>query len=289
MLLITALSAFALLAGPTMPHTRVLGHSAAAGVALLRTPLRTPQLQQRSRVVVALQGPPPDPPGDEDAEDRLTDAYRLLGIPRGADYDMITDAHIELTEKYADDPARVQKYDNAKDIVVNEQLRRRMSGELRAKVADSPWDEKPVVREMPWVPVLLFLKNFIAVPNVGHVKACLPLMTMLLVMPWISPKVVGSVQLVNCLAGLAFTYNRGQGDVVRDEWGQIGEIRPFVRKPMLITMGCCFFTYHFTAFLAKSFFAGLVGAPRGTDKLLKASFLSIGLLIQVLFIRVHNV
>lgn len=284
MLSLVVLSACSFMAGPVaLKGARVLGHPA----VLLSTPSVLAQ-QLRSRRVVALQGPPPPAPDDEE-DDKLLLAYRTLGISEDATYDEITDAHIELTERYADDEARVQRLDEAKDLVVSEQLRKRMSGELRPTVAASPWDEKPRQREMPWVPVLLFLRKFIRPPGFGHFKAVMPMFTILIFMPWFAPTVVGSVTLLSCVAGIAFTYNRGQADVPRDEWGQVGEIRPYKRKPMLVTLGCSAATYAAATLLAKRAVAGMVGAPRGLDAIIKTTFLCIAFFFQALIIDVHAV
>ena len=209
--------------------------------------------------------------------------------PQDAGYDEVTDAHIELTERYSDDPARVQRLDDAKDLVVAEQLRRRMAGELRPVVTESPWDKKPVQREMPWVPVVEFLQKFIRPPGFGHFKTVSPMFTILLAMPWFAPSVVGSVTLLSCVAGFAFTYNRGQADVPKDEWGQVGEIRPYKRKPMLITIACCTITYTIATVLAKRVVGGMVGAQRGFDAIVKSSFLCLGLFFQALIVDVHAV
>jgi hypothetical protein len=240
----------------------------------------------RSRRVVALQGPPPPPPDDED-DDKLLRAYRTLGISEDATYDEITDAHIELTERYADDEARVLRLDEAKDLVISEQLRKRMSGELRAKVAASPWDEKPVQREMPWAPVFRFLRKFIRPPGFGHFKAVLPLFTAIMLTPLFAPGMSESLNLLSCLGGFSFTYNRGQADVPKDEWGQIGEIRPFKPKPLQLTIMLCVFTYFVANTLAKRAVAGMVGAPRGTAALVKSTYLCIGFVFQALFFDVH--
>jgi hypothetical protein len=284
MLSLVALSACSFTTGPV----------ALKGASAFRRPamsVRTaPVLAQRprSRRVVALQGPPPPAP-DEEEDDKLLLAYRTLGISEDATYDEITDAHIELTERYADDEVRIQRLDEAKDLVVSEQLRKRMSGELRPRVAASPWDEKPKQREMPWVPVLRFLRKFIRLPGFGHIKAVTPMFTILFFMPWFAPTVVGSVTLLSCVAGVAFTYNRGQADVPKDEWGQIGEIRPVKSKPMLMTLGCCAATYWTATHLAKRAVVGMVGAPRGLDAIIKTTFLCIGFFLQALIIDVHAV
>ena len=41
--------------------------------------------------------------------------------------------------------------------------------------------------------------------------------------------------LINTVSAMGFMYNRGEADVVRDDYGQIGEIRPMKKKPMAFT------------------------------------------------------
>lgn len=100
-----------------------------------------------------------------------------------------------------------------------------MMGELKPNVAISPFDPKPIEREMPWVPLQIFLQKFLAPPDVGYAKGVLPLMTILCMMPWVAPTTTGSATMITTFAGFAFIYNRGTADVKRDEWGQIGEVR----------------------------------------------------------------
>lgn len=39
---------------------------------------------------------------------------------------------------------------------------------------------------------------------------------------------------------MGFIYNRGEPDVVRDDFGQIGEIRPMKLKPFVLTAAITF-------------------------------------------------
>ena len=50
-------------------------------------------------------------------------AYRTLGIAEDATYDEITEAHIELSERYVGDSPRLADLDDAMERVVNEMLR----------------------------------------------------------------------------------------------------------------------------------------------------------------------
>ena len=97
------------------------------------SPTRVPAIAAapRPRATIALQA--------ADGDEALGLAYRTLGIAEDATYDEITEAHIELSERYVGDSPRLADLDDAMERVVNEIMRRRLRGEMRPKVAIYRW------------------------------------------------------------------------------------------------------------------------------------------------------
>ena len=97
------------------------------------SPTRVPAIAAapRPRATIALQA--------ADGDEALGLAYRTLGIAEDATYDEITEAHIELSERYVGDSPRLAALDDAMERVVNEIMRRRLRGEMRPKVAIYRW------------------------------------------------------------------------------------------------------------------------------------------------------
>lgn len=82
-------------------------------------------------------------------------------------------------------------------------------------------------------------------PHGCSLFACLQVLGLiggLTVASWISPNSAGTILLINVMSAMGFMYNRGQADVKRDDFGQIGEVRPMKPKPMGLT---CAITFSF--------------------------------------------
>ncbi|KAG8461787.1 hypothetical protein KFE25_001405 [Diacronema lutheri] len=66
--------------------------------------------------------------------------YRKFGITEDADYDEIVAAYERLCSKNAGDKKELIRLEVAKDRILEDRLRRRMSGALQSKVVESSWD-----------------------------------------------------------------------------------------------------------------------------------------------------
>ena len=53
------------------------------------------------------------------------------------------------------------------------------------------------------------------------------LMLGLVLATWIAPSCGGTVLVLNVFSAMGFIYQRGEPEVVRDDLGQIGEVKPF--------------------------------------------------------------
>jgi len=163
--------------------------------------------------------------------------YRELGLPEDATYDKVMDAFMELSEQYRDDPERILTLELAKNKVLDERLKQRMSGNLAGAVA-SPFDERAKVRTSPLVIAKRVLQRTVKpfeVPTLAHAKACVPLLGFMTSAMLIAPRVqmLGTI-LMTVNSGMLI-YSRNTDPLATDDFGQVGEIRPMKRKPMALT------------------------------------------------------
>ena len=85
-------------------------------------------------------------------------------------------------------------------------------------------------------------------------------------------------------------YNRGEAEVPRDDFGQIGEIRPMKPKPFALTCALTGLVWLGAMLRTSSMLAMLPQAPpRGLALLLRTTFVTLGLIPFALFFRVQGV
>ena len=122
--------------------------------------------------------------------------------------------------------------------ILDDRLRARMSGSLGAAAGveqvAAAFDRPPPKRTMPWVYIPRIARKVFAMPTKKWAIQVVGLLGGLTFAAWCSPSSVGSVLLLNTLSCAGWMYNRGTPDVVRDDYGQIGEIRPMKPKPMAV-------------------------------------------------------
>ena len=215
--------------------------------------------------------------------------YRELGIPEDATYDEIMDAHMTLSERFADDPARVLRLDLAKDKVLDERLKLRMSGQLRAEVADSPFDAKPVERTPPWVIAKELAVKLLSPPSTKELVNVCSLIGGLTAACWVSPSIAGTALLINTMSAMGFIYNRGLPEVPRDDFGQVGEIRPMKPKPMALTCGVTATLWLWGFMQTKRLFAGGTIAAWIPEIVLRTSLISVRLMVAALVVKAHDI
>jgi len=214
--------------------------------------------------------------------------YRILGIPEDATYDSIMDSYMALSETYAADPGRLAELESAKEKILDDRLSARMSGTLRPAVADSPFDEKPVEWIPPWVTGWEIAQKLFEVPTPKYALKVVGLIMGLAAATWISPNSAGTILLINVMSGLGFIYNRGTPDVPRDDFGQVGEIRPVKPKPMALTCGIGFGLWMWGYLKAKRLVA-LALVPASFEMVLRTTFISAALTLAALFVKVQTV
>ena len=109
----------------------------------------------------------------------------------------------------------------------------------------------------------------------------------LTVASWISPNSAGTILLINVMSAAGFMYNRGQPDVVRDDFGQIGEIRPMKPKPMAVTVGVTATLWLWGYFRAKQAVA-LAVVPKALETIVRGTYISCALGVAALFVKPHG-
>ena len=220
--------------------------------------------------------------------DGEADPYRALGISEDAGYDEINSAFDELSESYAGDAARLSSLEAAKDKVVNNLLQRRMAGAAASYEGMLAREDVKAPPKTPiWEIANDYRKRVIAIPSPKYALQVVGLMGGLAVCAWIAPSTAQTTVLVNTVSGMGFMYNRGEAEVPRDDFGQIGEIRPMKPKPFALTCAITAFVWLLASIRTNRMLAMIPGTPpKGLALLLRTTFVSAGLIIPALFIRV---
>jgi len=155
-------------------------------------------------------------------------------------------------------------------------------------VAESPWDEKPVERTPPWVIVGEYARKLFEFPTPKFALQVIGLIGGLTVASWISPNSAGTILLINVMSAMGFMYNRGQPEVKRDDFGQIGEVRPMKPKPMALTCAITF-TFWMWGYLKAKRLVALAVVPRGLEVIARGTLISGSLILAALFVKPHGV
>jgi len=225
------------------------------------------------------------------ASEDAAQAYRLLGLPEDATYEQIWDSYETLSERYAADPARVSSLDSAKDKVLDDRLQQRISGTLGATYEGlTAREDRPVPPKTPlWVHANDLRKKLILVPSPRYAFQVFSILGGLTFATWLAPSTAGSILLINIVSAMGFIYNRGEADVVRDDFGQIGEIRPMKPKPFMFTAAITA-SFSFVGFMrAKRIVSAMAAPPKGLEGVLRTTLISAGLMIPALLLKVHTI
>lgn len=227
------------------------------------------------------------------------EAYRALGVTSDANYDQIMDQFMELSEKYEGSPDRIAMLEEAKDKALDEKLRLRMSGSIGAQ-----YDGLLATEDRPEIPKTTILqhvnwgrKKLLAFPKKAEALRVVGLLGGLSFAAWIAPNTAGTSCLVNVVSAMAFMYNRGEAEIPRDDFGQIGEIRPMKPKPMALAavITAVFFFPGF--FKAKAVVANMgalnpalpIGYLKQMETVIRTTLCSLALIVPALFVRVNPI
>ena len=96
---------------------------------------------------------PKKPWGDENP-------YRIFGVNEEAPYEEVERAFKELVEENEGNEKYIMQLEMMKEDIFDQRLRARMSGALKSKIKESPFDAKLQVRKVPWIERIDVFKRF---------------------------------------------------------------------------------------------------------------------------------
>ena len=94
--------------------------------------------------------------------------YRIFGVNEEAPYEEVERAFKELVAENQGNEKYIMQLEMMKEDIFDQRLRARMSGALKSKVKESPFDAKLQVKKVPWWSKVAFLKKLIVVPDQKH-------------------------------------------------------------------------------------------------------------------------
>lgn len=267
--------------GPTLLLLLAPAHALRAAVGPL-APAPLAPLVTRTRPLLAM------------ASDEVDAAYRTLGLSADATYDDITNAETDMTERYAGDEAMLKRIEEAKDLVTDDKLRQRMAGARAIYEGQMAKEDRPVVLpDPPWVVANEIRKKLFQRPDLKYALRVVLLMGGLGIVPLFSAGAGQTCLLLSTVSAMGFVYNRGEAEIVRDDMGQIGEVRPMEKKPMALCVGSTMLFWFWGYFKAKRVVAAMAApgaaVPRGLEMVVRCFLCSFALIPQCLFLKVHSV
>lgn len=163
-----------------------------------------------------------------------TNPYRALGVSEDATYEDVDQAVKRLSIKYADDRKKIMMLDVYKDQIFDDKLQQRMSGSLMPKIKDSPYERKIVPKKLFVLPT--WLQGIIKLPDFNYTKRTGIIMSIFVVLGFVTPTLAGSCMAMAFIAAAGFLYNRGLPEPVKDEYGGYGAVHPVKHKVVLKTL-----------------------------------------------------
>ena len=100
--------------------------------------------------------------------------YRIFGVNEEAPYEEVERAFKELVAENEGNEKYIMQLEMMKEDIFDQRLRARMSGALKSKVKESPFDAKLQVKKVPWWSKVAFLKKLIVVPDQKHAIQVFP-------------------------------------------------------------------------------------------------------------------
>jgi len=160
--------------------------------------------------------------------------YRMLGVGEDATYEEVEAAVARLSIKYGQDQKKLMQLAVSKDKIFEERLAQRMSGSFKGKVKVSPY-ERPVVKK-PLFTIPEWARNSVALPTKKYLKRTSILMGVFVGLGFLTPTLASSCMAMAFISAAGFLFNRGLPEVVRDDFGNAGEVRPVQNKVVLKTI-----------------------------------------------------
>jgi len=174
-----------------------------------------------------------------------------------------------------------------KEHIFDQRLRARMSGAMKSKVKESPFDAKLQIRKVSWWEKVSWLKDLVAVPEQKLIIKVSCLMGAFIVAGIAAPDMASTTMGFGFLSSMGFVYNRGTPAIARDDSGNPGESRPANYGALGKAVGLCAIMSGL-GYITAQFLVATVAMPTwiGGDVLV-GTFFNIGLWIAALFFQVQ--
>jgi len=189
--------------------------------------------QDQPRMAFAL---PRFPSGDGDANtgpsEEVQGLYRMMGLAEDATYDEINAAYDSLSEKYAGETKRLIKLQVAKDKILEDRLRQRMSGSLKSAVAESPFERKEDPKPLITLPA--FMQDYMELPTRAIFTKRTTLFGAFGLLPLISKTFASTSIMMGFACCVYMVYNRGVPDTGSE---MSADARPPKAKPLILAVG----------------------------------------------------
>lgn len=169
------------------------------------------------------------------ATPEASECYRLLGLAEDASYNEIEAAFNELVTRSNSDPKRRIKLQIAKDKILEDRLRQRMSGTLRGTAPINPFERPEAPKPLITIPP--FLADVMELPSRDLLKKNAFVFGVISLLPFLARTWASTSVSLGFAVGLYSLYNRGLPDTT----GQMGgEMRPPKVRPLVLASGITF-------------------------------------------------
>merc|ERR1719183_552655 len=224
---------------------------------------------------------PKKPWGDENP-------YRIFGVNEEAPYEEVERAFKELVEENEGNEKYIMQLEMMKEDIFDQRLRARMSGALKSKVKESPFDAKLQVKKDPWWTKVAFLKKLVVVPDQKHAIQVSCLMGAFIVAGIAAPQLASTTMGFGFLSSMGFVYTRGTPPIARDDAGNPGESRPANYGALGKAVGLCGIMAG-AGFMIANFLMASVALPRFiAGDVLVTTLFNVGLWIAAMFFQVQD-
>jgi hypothetical protein len=165
--------------------------------------------------------------------------YRIFGVTEDAPYEEVEAAYAELVKENEGNDKYCIQLEMMKEKIFDDRLNARISGALKSKVAESPFDRKFVVKKDPWWTKVKWLANIVRLPEKKYAIQVTILMSCFIFAGIFAPQLASTTMGFGFLSAMGFLYNRGTPDIVRDDMGNPGESRPANYAALGKTLAIC--------------------------------------------------
>jgi hypothetical protein len=216
--------------------------------------------------------------------------YRIFGVNEEAPYEEVERAFKELVEENEGNEKYIMQLEMMKEDIFDQRLRARMSGALKSKVKESPFDAKLQVRKVPWFEKINVLSKFnirIVSPEKQFALRVSGLMAVFIALGVASSQLAPTTIAFGFLSSVGIIYNRGLPKVAGPELraGAGGGSYSAFGKSVAI----CMVTTGIGVMLA-NFLMATVALPRAVaGDTLVATLVNMGLAVAANFMQVQEV